>query len=292
MKSNITLKKTAKPYLWIVIFVISLIMIFKLLPKPASSLTIFNNNSEIEASQCPTLTPIESNKKASEYKLKSPFTLLNWNIYKQQKYQWQQALQELTIKADFITLQEAKSSPTLQQFSKEMRMFTLHNAAFTYGGESFGVNTLSKYPTTSICGSLATEPWIKIPKSGIASVYPINQDSGSLLLINLHAVNFTIGISNLKEQLKPYILIIKQHQGPIIFSGDFNTWNDQRLTLVTNIFVELGFKEVLFSEDNRSTVFGYPLDHIYFRGLKVINEEVINSNASDHNPMRVTFAFE
>jgi endonuclease/exonuclease/phosphatase (EEP) superfamily protein YafD len=40
-----------------------------------------------------------------------------------------------------------------------------------------------------------------------------------------------------------------------------------------------------FDEDHRKRVFGQPLDHIYVRGLEVVQATTHEVNSSDHNPM-------
>ena len=55
-----------------------------------------------------------------------------------------------------------------------------------------------------------------------------------LLSVNLHAINFTLGISDLKQQLDDAADIMRHHTGPIIFAGDLNTWSDERQQLVTH----------------------------------------------------------
>lgn len=296
MKRNIT-------FLLIRLSVISMIFISLFLliehrhqwlfyPEAPARLSAFTNNQHIYLSLCPslsTVTPVINN---TTDKLPLPFTLLNWNIYKQQRKNWQARLQGWTEATDLITLQEAKYSFELQNFSRKNNLFYYQNNAFKYKGLVYGVNTLSRYPAQFICGSRDTEPWIQIPKTGLASSYQLANTSASLLLINLHGVNFTFRSALLAKQLQPYLDLIVLHQGPVIFSGDFNTWSDQRQKLLENALFKLSFNEVTFGNDQRITIFGHQLDHIYFRGLKVITSTSIETDASDHTPQLVTFDIE
>jgi len=260
-----------------------------LYPEAPARLSAFANGRHIDLNLCPTLSTVAPVMNNKTYKLPLPFTLLNWNIYKQQQKYWLENLQEWTENADLITLQEAKYSFELQNFSHKNNLFYYQNYAFKYKGLVYGVNTLSRYPAQFICGSRDTEPWIQIPKTGLASSYPLANSSASLLLINLHGINFTFRSALLTKQLQPYLALIAVHQGPIIFSGDFNTWSDQRLALLEEALLKQRFNEVTFSDDQRSTIFGHQLDHIYFRGLKVITSTSIATDASDHSPQLVTF---
>lgn len=259
-------------------------------PESPTQLTLIDKNNQQYQSICPELSTLtmDDEKKL----LPTPFTLLNWNIYKQQKQQWKNSLQELVNSADLITLQEAKLSDELIQFSHNQHLFYIQNLAFTHNDSIYGVNTLSVAPPTAACGTSYPEPWIWVPKTGIASIYAIQGSDQSLLLINLHGVNFTLTEKPLNEQLSPYLALIETHQGPIVFSGDFNTWTDARLLEVEQSLINSGFSEALFREDKRITVFGLPLDHIYFRGLKVIEARSLATEASDHSPQLVTFDLE
>jgi endonuclease/exonuclease/phosphatase (EEP) superfamily protein YafD len=256
-------------------------------PDSPTQLTVLAKNNQYYQTLCPTLS--KASISTQQTQLSSPFTLLNWNIYKQQKQNWGSSLKEWANSADFITLQEAELSPALIQFSVQKELYYLHNYAFKYNNLIYGVNTLSKVAPLSLCGTAYPEPWIWVPKTGLASTYPIKNSKQTLLLINLHGVNFTLTEQPLREQLSPYLALIKLHTGPVIFSGDFNTWTDARLSEVKQSLVKSGFSEALFDDDKRLTVFGLPLDHIYFRGLEVIEAKSLTTDASDHNPQLVTF---
>lgn len=249
---------------------------------------VSDQNEKQYLNKCPQLTPIKENMSASK-QLKMPFTLLNWNIYKQQRLGWQTQLKQWQNKADLITLQEVKYSTDFERVRDINPLFSLQNIAFNYKGNSYGVNTLSKNPAIFVCGTRSLEPWLRVYKSAIASIYSIDDSNDSLLLINIHAVNFTFTRIELKKQLFPYLSLINHHQGPVIFSGDFNSWNKPRLTEIENSLFKIGFNEVLFADDQRTTFLNYPLDHIYFRGLKVNKAESLTTEASDHTALRVEF---
>ncbi|WP_019615894.1 endonuclease/exonuclease/phosphatase family protein [Psychromonas ossibalaenae] len=260
-------------------------------PESPAQLTVFDNNQQLYHSTCPELSRVRQ-PADNAAKLSFPFTLLNWNIYKQQNKNWRAKLLEWSAKADLLTLQEVKYSQPLKNFSLNNQFFYLHNYAFKYAGFIYGVNTLSKFPAMQVCATRYSEPWIIVPKTGLAAAYPLQNSSQTLLVINLHGVNFTFTSQPLKNQLQPYLSLIKQHNGPILFSGDFNTWTDARLESVELALIKSGFKETLFKKDLRISVFGLPLDHVYYRGLKIIDSQSIATNASDHSPQLVTFDIE
>ncbi|MFT6986862.1 MAG: endonuclease/exonuclease/phosphatase (EEP) superfamily protein YafD [Psychromonas sp.] len=294
MKPHITFPKIrlrVRPYLALFILLpVIFIVALRFFPEPAKNLTVFDNNQQLYLQRCPNLSPVTYLAKEKTTGLPSPFTLLNWNIYKQRKPQWQEKLQEWAKDADLLTLQEVKYSPELTYFSETNNFYYLQNYAFKYRDYIYGVNTLSKQPALAVCGTRDSEPWIRVPKTALASSYALANSTDLLLLINLHGINFTFTAEPLSKQLQPYLELIKTHSGPIIFSGDFNSWSGQRLAAIEAPLLKSGFNEVLFAKDQRMTIFNRPLDHIYFRGLKVIKAESIATTASDHTPQRVTFA--
>lgn len=288
MKRNLTLLSTTMILTVYLPAVIILIAVFVAYPKSAQYLTVSGNNKQLYLQTCPELATVKPASAAAQ-KLKLPFTLLNWNILKQQNKNWQNALQNWSQKADLLTLQEIKYSPALINFSQINSLFYFQNNAFQYQDFVYGVNTLSKVRPSYVCGTRYSEPWIIIPKTGLATIYPLDNLPDSLLLINIHGVNFTFTATPLIEQIKPYLTLIKSHTGPVIFSGDFNTWSAPRIEQVAQTLQQEGFQETSFENDRRTTVFGKPLDHIYYRGLDVVNSKNWATTISDHNPQLVTF---
>lgn len=86
--------------------------------------------------------------------------------------------------------------------------------------------------------------------------------------------------------------LIAGHDGPVIVSGDFNTWRADRDNLVHERMQAAGLTPVSFGEDNRALFFGRPLDHIFTRGLALLHSKSLEVSTSDHNPMFVTLSLE
>jgi endonuclease/exonuclease/phosphatase (EEP) superfamily protein YafD len=49
----------------------------------------------------------------------------------------------------------------------------------------------------------------------------------------------------------------------------------------------LGLEKLDYDEDHRKRFLGQPLDHIYIRGLEVLEATTRKVGSSDHNPMSV-----
>ena len=216
----------------------------------------------------------------------SRFHLITWNVHKGQDTGWQEDLARLSKQADFVLLQEATQHQNLSTFST-----ALFVSSFSFKDLLSGVKTFTQTQPEWYCGGGVAEPLIQIPK--VASVMNLPLEKGnSLLLINVHLINFEWGISAYQAQLEQLFSLIENHQGPIIMAGGFNAWNEDRLNLVNNLMQKYGLDSVVLSQDERVRFLGYPLDYIFMRGVKVVSatSEVVTS--SDHNPLLVEFELE
>lgn len=57
----------------------------------------------------------------------------------------------------------------------------------------------------------------------LCSYYKINGSKESLLVINTHVVNFAT-TEAFRTFIGELLQVIREHQGPLILGGDFNTW--------------------------------------------------------------------
>ena len=216
----------------------------------------------------------------------SRFHLITWNVHKGQDKGWQEDLARLSNQADFVLLQEATQHQNLSAFST-----ALFVSSFSFKDLLSGVKTFTKTQPEWYCGGGVAEPLIQIPKVASVMSFPLEKGD-SLLLINVHLINFEWGISTYQTQLEQIFSFVENHQGPIIMAGDFNAWNETRLNLVNNLMQKYGLDSVALSQDERVRFLGYPLDYIFTRGVKVVSatSEVVTS--SDHNPLLMEFKLE
>lgn len=287
MRANFNIKKIILISLIVLIAIVLWFISNGLLPHTPAQMTIINQEQRQYSATCPALS--EPLLTTNNSVLPTTFSLLNWNIYKQQNTQWLAQLTKWAKQANLLTLQEAKYEPALKLFLQQQKLSSLQNIAFEYQQINYGVNTLSSATALQVCGTRYTEPWSRIPKSAIASTYQIAGSTNLLLVVNIHGVNFTLTSTPLAEQLTPFIALIKDHKGPAIVTGDFNTWSEARTSVVDQALTELGLNEVTFTTDNRLKIFNTPLDHVFYKGLAVTNARSIPTNASDHTPQLVTF---
>ena len=216
-------------------------------------------------------------------------SLLNWNIYKGQRDNWARDFSQLIQRQDILVLQEALLEKELSQALHKQLFNWSMNTAFYYDDVEAGVLTAAKVRAVRSCGLRAAEPLIKIPKTMLLSEYALSNGAQNLLVANIHGINFTLGTEAYEQQISSLTHAIINHKGPVVVAGDFNTWSDNRMAIVDRMVALLSLKAITYKNHNRLTIFGNPLDHVFYRGLELIKEESLNVTSSDHNPIRVTF---
>ena len=120
---------------------------------------------------------------------------MSWNIYKAQIDGLLTDLQKLNADADIVLLQEAIEEPSFTKLKPYWRFAK----GYKSGSVQSGVMTLSRWPATVHCTLTHKEPWLRSPKATNIVEYALPEQL--LLSINLHAINFTIGVSDFKQQL-------------------------------------------------------------------------------------------
>ena len=151
--------------------------------------------------------------------------------------------------------------------------------------------TLSSSAPSISCNYQSVEPWLGTPKATGVTFHEVAGLVEPLLAVNLHAVNFAMGIKEYREQIHLIKDLVTHHEGPILVAGDLNTWRPRRQQLVDDFMQEHGLHPVVFSPDNRTRVFGRVLDHVYIRGLEAEHAEAIEVSTSDHNALRMSLRF-
>lgn len=236
------------------------------------------NRSQVWAS-CPPL-PVETG-----------LCVLVWNIFKQQRAEWLSVLREFGRNAQLVLLQEAQTTPELIQFATSNYLAADQVPAVTLPSHPSGVMTLASTPPVYCCPLREREPFLRLAKSALVTVYPL-PDNQMLMVVNVHAINFSLGVDIYSKQLGIIGRQIASHMGPVIMAGDFNAWSQRRMAALYRFSQEMGLCEVHFCDDQRRTAFGRPLDFVFYRGMRVVGASVLVTKASDHNPLRVEFFSE
>jgi len=222
--------------------------------------------------------------------------LLVWNIHKQGDSGWERDLSEFAATSDVMLLQETVLQPPLRDILDDSGLRWVMASSFLLGADDNGVLTATRIAPIATCTQRAVEPLIRIPKSAVISWLPItgtrtDTRTGSretLAIANVHSINFELALDAYRSQLEALADALAGHRGPIIFAGDFNTWNDARDEVVAEIAARLGLTELNLRVDQRAVFFGRHLDHIFIRGLQLIDVGAIPVTSSDHNPLAAT----
>ena len=213
-------------------------------------------------------------------------SLLNWNIQKNRAKNWQDDYTPYVAETDLILIQEIalREDSATDLLQTRFMSFT---PGYRRSGEVSGVMTLSSVQPLTQCSFINLEPLLKTPKTTNITEFALDATDETLVVVNLHAVNFSLGLGEFRKQFEQIGRALREHTGPIILSGDFNTWRKRRLEIVDELADALELTAVEFADDLRKRAFGNALDHIYIRGLSAQDSATRAVGTSDHNPMSV-----
>jgi endonuclease/exonuclease/phosphatase (EEP) superfamily protein YafD len=228
--------------------------------------------------------------------------VLNWNIAKNNHQpQWIQDFYKILqqFQPDLIFLQEVRLGLEAEHavdvadmsWSFAPNFMDAHHQAYA------GVLTAAKTnPITSkALTTVHYEPIIQTPKVSLITEYPLLHQTTTLLTVNSHLINF-VELNKFRRQLHQLEETIAQHQGPMIFSGDFNTWSQNRFSLLDQVTSRLGLTSVTFPPHHHRNLKRFllspPLDYIFYRGFRQqpISARVLNVDSSDHKPLLAEFS--
>lgn len=246
----------------------------------------------IDVPDSPQLVSPEGEVRCHEYQessvidVSAPLNIAVWNIYKQQLNGWDTELKSLATENSIILLQEAQGKPDMLSYIEQSGWHSNQAYAFAINGEVAGVMTLSKAKPQTVCAYTKAEPYLRLPKSALYSAFKLS-NGDVLSVINLHSINFTYGVKDYSEQLDVLVDTVQSLEGPLIIAGDFNTWSNERLSVVKAKFSKLGLLEARFQPDQRLRIFNHPLDHLFYRGMRLESAKSLATDASDHAKIEV-----
>jgi endonuclease/exonuclease/phosphatase (EEP) superfamily protein YafD len=217
--------------------------------------------------------------------------LLNWNIQKGKQLGWQSDLYSMASDSQLVLMQEAVLDPEMVNPERLASYWSF--APGTRQNDTLtGVLTLSSIAPLTHCNLTDWEPWLRTPKATSITEYALKGTDATLVVVNIHAVNFTLGVESYGRQFERIFTILRDHDGPLIVSGDFNSWHRGREELLQSLVDRLQLTALDYREDQRVEVFGRPIDHIYIRGLQALAASSTAVNSSDHNPIIVKLSLE
>ena len=230
---------------------------------------------------------------SSKMMLGPDIKILLWNVYKCRKLGWRDDFIKLVHDKDLILLQEAiLNSPFDLYFKKSLKHQWIMARSFRNVKTNIetGVKTGSTVAAKKHCffASKHSEPISKTKKMMLATEYPLNTFGQSLLVVNSHIINF-VSFDKFKQHLDQVFQILEHHDGPILLAGDFNTWNRKRLKYFSKLTVAFSLEEVEMMRNTRLNHLFQHLDHVYCRGLQIVESLVHNDiHSSDHYPISLS----
>ena len=237
----------------------------------------------------------------------SSIKVLDWNIHKEgNSSDWIEDYNKIykDKNPDIIVFQEARLNTGLKQAlktGKEMGWIFSSNIEERNHDTYSGVLTASKAKPSGQF-SITTEglePIFKTPKTTLITTYKLSPSNKVLMVVNIHGINM-VNLEKFKAQLFKIADKIRGHSGPIIFVGDFNTRNKERLSfLFKEIKNKLDLEAVPFVKEDKKEIKHFlfssiPLDHIFYSSkeleLKKDSPDVLETiKSSDHKPLFVEF---
>jgi len=216
-------------------------------------------------------------------------SLFVWNIHKNEHADAMEDLATMAGDMDLVLLQEA-SLAHLPHDRLNQADYWSFAPGYRTAESLTGVMTISSVQPLTHCFMRNKEPWLQSPKAISITEFALLGKRQTLAVVNIHGINFTIGVSDFEQQLEKIRVVIANHNGPVIVAGDFNTWNDKRVARVDHLSTQLGLTELVFAVDNRVTPFSHTIDRVLIRGLQVIDATTVVVDSSDHNPLAIRLA--
>jgi endonuclease/exonuclease/phosphatase (EEP) superfamily protein YafD len=216
------------------------------------------------------------------------FRVLVWNIHKEDDGGWQRDLTAFAAENDVMLLQETVLQPSLHEILDGAGLRWVMASSFLYDANDIGVLTATRIAPVASCTQRTIEPLLRIPKSAVITWLRIKGGRETLAIVNVHAINFDLFIDGYRAQFGALADTLSGHEGPIVFAGDFNSWSDARDGVVAEVAARLRMTALQLHDDRRAVFFGRHLDHVFVRGLELIDVAAIPVTSSDHNPLVAT----
>lgn len=229
--------------------------------------------------------------------------VLVWNIEKGVETDFANEFPQFASGKHLILLQEYlgnNSTHDVLQRQAQLRFDVATSFIYSADGTPSGVATASIVCPQHVRALVTSdvEPVIHTPKASILTQYPLQGKGGTieiLLVLNTHGLN-RAPLEAFQTQLQQLAQIIRAHEGPVLWAGDFNTNNRRKRDYLFDVAVsELQMQAIpQYEPDQRkvSKLSRLPLDWVFFKRLAVKAASAPVSSGSDHNPLVLTFSHD
>jgi endonuclease/exonuclease/phosphatase (EEP) superfamily protein YafD len=222
---------------------------------------------------------------------------LVWNLHKGTEDTFKYEYLLLAMDRDIVMNQEVFLDVNMLDVFKFLPHFYFTTATSFFSGKEnipTGVasNSTVKPVATKFVRTQIKEPVVHSPKVALITSYPIAHSDRLLTVVNLHGINF-VSDKSFTAELNRIYEAIKNIPSPLVFAGDFNTWNKDRIKILADYSKKLGLSEAKFVPDNRMTFNGFPLDHfLHTSDIKIVQARVDKFyQGSDHKPLQVEIEY-
>jgi endonuclease/exonuclease/phosphatase (EEP) superfamily protein YafD len=231
-------------------------------------------------------------KTHEDMKLKDSFTLLSWNVHKENlELDFQRRLEKFLnrYKIDFLLFQEYKMDKSNLILPKEYNIATAPNIETK--SNFYGLLTASKSTIEKKLINLSSskEFYLATKKANLAT-HHFFADGEELVVVNLHAINF-VGAKNFIKELEKLQEFLSLHSCPVIVSGDFNNWSKKRFDALMELERSLGFRQAAVENSKYiKHFFNKPIEHLFYKGIELVEARAFDTKKmSDHTPIFATF---
>jgi endonuclease/exonuclease/phosphatase (EEP) superfamily protein YafD len=245
---------------------------------------------------------IAGGKPGADSLVRDTLRLLTWNVHKNADLGWKRDFNRLLdeFRPDIVHLQEARIDSMMEAFSGREDSWcwmASPNLSLPSSGSSVGAFTAARSALQEGAAMLSDlpEPIFGTRKPMLRCGLPV-RGSPPILCLNIHSLNFSLGLVAYSAQLDSMLSAAVNHRGPILVSGDFNTWNRWRMDLLLQKMEALGLKKVDFEGQAPMTgwVSAKSLDHVFYSPGPLLGRHasarILDSiRSSDHAPLVVEF---
>jgi endonuclease/exonuclease/phosphatase (EEP) superfamily protein YafD len=229
--------------------------------------------------------------------------LLTWNVHKHLDSGWNRDFHRLLdeYRPDIVHLQEARIDSMVAAFACRPEAWcwmASPNLSMPGPGGPVGAFTATRAPLQEGVAMLSdhAEPILNTRKPMLRCGLPLRGSPAPILCLNIHSLNFKLGLAGYGSQLDSILAAAAAHHGPVIFSGDFNTWSRWRMELLQRKMAAAGLRRVEFAGEGPlpSWFSARSLDHVFYshgrlRADPASARILAEIRSSDHAPLVVDF---